>query len=554
MRTYRYIIILLLSTLIISVSEGKTPESVPSQPALVVGIVVDQMRYDYLTRYWQRFGTDGFKRLVKDGFSCEETHYNYVPTYTAVGHSAIYTGTVPAYNGIVGNNWFDRTMGTTTYVTDDSTVFSIGTTSNAGKMSPRRLLATTITDELRLVSNFHAKVIGISIKDRSSILPAGHTPNGAYWFDGETGNWITSSYYTAGLPAWVSAFNARGYPDEMLSGQWTPLLPPDKYEESLADTQPYKNPFRANEPPRFPYDLASLKKDLGYELLKRVPFGNTYTIWFAKEAIRQEKMGKGTATDFLALSISSTDYIGHQFGVRAVETEDAYLRLDRDLADFLKFLDSQVGKGKYIVFLTADHGASENAAHMRSIGIPAGQFHTASMLDKLRSQLAAAFGSGQWILDFQNRYLYLNTALLNQKHLALSTVLDSCKIFLRPVPGIAAVLTPDDVAHSTDPYVRQMMNGYNAQRSGDLVMQLQPGWYEGDEEVEGGTTHGSGYAYDTHIPLVWYGWKIPHGATDSPVTICDIAPTLAAIFRCDEPDACIGTPILDLVKQLPLRK
>jgi predicted AlkP superfamily pyrophosphatase or phosphodiesterase len=552
MRMYRYVAIFL--SLIMICSCTRATEMATDQPALVVGIVVDQMRYDYLVRYWPRFGEGGFKRLVTNGFTCEQAHFTYVPTYTAVGHSAIYTGTVPAYNGIVGNNWYDRTMGKATYVTDDSTVASIGTTSDAGKMSPRRLLSTTITDELRLVSNFKSKVIGISLKDRASILPAGHRPNGAFWYDGESGNWISSSYYFPKLPAWVDAFNTHHYPDSILAGTWSPLLPPDRYGESLADTQPYKNPFTGTAPPHFPYDLASLKKELGYELLKRIPYGNTFTIRFAEEAIRAERMGQGSATDFLALSLSSTDYVGHQFGVRAVETEDTYLRLDRDMAQFLAFLDAHVGKGRYIVFLTADHGASENAAHMKSIGVPAGQFHTEAMLQSLRKKLADSFGSGQWILDYQNRYLYLNTVLLKQKNILLSTMLDSCKYFLEGVPGMAAVLTPDEVVHSHDPYVRQILNGYNRARSGDLVLQLQPGWYEGDEEVEGGTTHGSGYAYDTHVPLLWFGWKIPHGATQSPVTMCDIAPTLAAIFHCDEPNACIGTPILDIVKQLPLRR
>jgi arylsulfatase A-like enzyme len=534
-------------------ANAKAPGNNSPRPALIVGIVVDQMRYDYLTRYWHRYGEGGFKRLVGEGFSCEEAHYTYVPTYTAVGHSAIYTGTVPAYNGIIGNNWYDRAMGRATYVTDDSTVTPVGTTSDAGKMSPRRLLSTTITDELRLVSNFESKVIGISLKDRSSILPAGHRPNAAYWYDGTTGCWITSSYYAAMLPDWVDRFNRRRMPDSLLRGTWSPLLAPEKYRESLSDTQPYKNPFIKNVPPRFPYDLPALKKELGYELLKRVPLGNTFTLEFAKEALLQEKLGKGAATDFLALSLSSTDYVGHQFGVRAVETEDTYLRLDRDLAAFLAFLDAHVGAGRYLVFLTADHGASENAAHMRSVGIPGGVFNGTPLVKQLNARLAAAFGNGTWILDYQNRNFYFNTKLMLERGVASDKLADTSEVLLRDVPGVADVLTVGEIAHSENPFVHQILNGYNPQRSGDLVLLLKPGWYEGDEEVEGGTTHGTGYAYDTHVPLVWYGWTVGHGATFDAVTLCDIAPTLAAMLRCDEPNACIGAPIHDLMKFVPLR-
>lgn len=550
-------LLLILLALIVSTASAvhaKAPDGRDSRPALIVGIVVDQMRYDYLTRYWDRFGEGGFRRLVNQGFSCEETHYNYVPTYTAVGHASIYTGTVPAYHGVVGNNWYERGMRRVTYVTDDSTVTGVGTSGANGRMSPRRLLSTTITDELRLVSNFQSKVIGISLKDRSAILPAGHRPTAAYWYDGDSGRWITSSYYTDALPAWVGRFNARRLPDSLLAGVWNPLYPSAKqYEESLSDTQPYKNPFQKNVAPRFPYDLAMLKKEIGYDLLKRVPFGNTYTLAFAKEAIAQEKMGRGQWTDFLAVSLSSTDYVGHQFGVRAVETEDTYLRLDRDLADFLSYLDRTAGKGKYLVFLTADHGASENAAHMKSVGIPAGVFGSTPMLKAMKARLSAAFGEGMWILNYQNRFVYLNLSLISERRVDLRAMIDTCKAVMRETPGVIDALTVDEIARSTNPYVKQIMNGYFPQRSGELALMLRPGWYEGDEEVEGGTTHGTGYTYDTHIPLVWYGWSIPHGATFEPATICDIAATLAAILRCDEPNACIGTPIRELMKSMPLR-
>ncbi|MBC7448901.1 MAG: alkaline phosphatase family protein, partial [Hymenobacteraceae bacterium] len=317
------------------------------RPRLVVGIVVDQMRYDFLYRYWQKYpATGGFKRLLSQGFQYTNCHYDYVPTYTGPGHGALYTGTGPSGHGIVGNNWFVRETGKGVYVTEDASVQTVGSTSAAGQMSPKHLLTTTITDELRL-ADIESKVVGVCLKDRGSILPAGHFPTGAYWFDGLTGSFISSTYYKQQLPEWVTTFNARRRTDTLLSHPWTPLLPLLTYTESTSDDAPWENTFPGEEKPIFPHNLpAILASGLAkvamtsqapavYDLIRQTPFGNTLTVEFAAAALVGENLGKGPTTDFLAVSFSSTDYVGHFYGPNAVETEDTYLRLDHDLGALL---------------------------------------------------------------------------------------------------------------------------------------------------------------------------------------------------------------------------
>ncbi|MEO6759052.1 MAG: alkaline phosphatase family protein, partial [Saprospiraceae bacterium] len=330
-----------------------------AQPKLVVGIVVDQMRYDYLYRYQAKYGPGGFKRLLREGFSCANTHYNYVPTYTAPGHAAIYTGATPAVNGIVGNEWWDAEWGEHRYVTTDKRYKTVGSTNlRVGQHSPSVLLSTTITDELRLSNNFQSKVVGVCLKDRASILPAGHIPNACYWFDDESGNFITSSYYpdSLGLPKWVQDFNARRLPDAYLSKPWK-IDSSLRYTESFANWDRYDDgkyvPYFTGE---MPYNLPELQKKGGYSVIRFTPFGNSLTLDLAMEAANQMHLGQGAYPDFLCISFSSTDYCAHQFGIHGEQTEDTYLRLDRDLARFFEFLDKKYGKENVLVFLTADHG------------------------------------------------------------------------------------------------------------------------------------------------------------------------------------------------------
>ncbi|MFI5204661.1 MAG: alkaline phosphatase family protein, partial [Flavobacteriales bacterium] len=323
------------------------------KPKLVVGIVVDQMRYDYLYAFAKRYTANGFKRLLKEGFVFHNAHFNYVPTYTGPGHASIYAGSTPSSHGIIANDWPDKTTGKNIYCTSDSTVSTVGTTTLAGKQSPHYLLSTNIADELRLATNKQSKVVGIALKDRSSIMPAGHMPTGAYWFDDSIGNWITSSYYTKELPAWVKTYNDKKTAEKYLSQNWNTLFSIETYTNAWGDTNRYEKVFAGEKSSAFPHPLAQIRKENhgSFNTIKFTPFGCTITTELAMEAIKAEELGKDEITDLLCISYSSPDYVGHYYGIRSIEMEDIYLRLDRELEMLFQFLDKQVGKGQYTVFL-----------------------------------------------------------------------------------------------------------------------------------------------------------------------------------------------------------
>ena len=362
--------------------------NVLQRPKLVVGIVVDQMRWDYLYRYYPLFSeTGGFKRMLTQGFSCENTFIPYTPTVTAAGHSSIYTGSVPAVNGIVGNIWFDKLENKVVYCADDDSAKTIGASDDAGKMSPKNLLATTVGDELRIATNFSSKVIGISIKDRAAIFPAGHAANAAYWYDGENGNFITSSYYMNKLPSWIEKFNDRNLPDSFFKLNWNLSLSPSIYQQYCGDDdQPYEAQPLGADQKQFPYSLKSfIKKD--YERIATVPYGNSLLEALAENVIVNESMGKGSNTDFLAVSFSSPDYIGHAFGPNSWEQMDDYIKLDSVLGNLFSFLDNQIGKNNYTVFLTADHGAANSVGFSKMHNLPGDVFSETSYLNAINQLL-----------------------------------------------------------------------------------------------------------------------------------------------------------------------
>src|SRR5215218_2953988 len=380
------------------------------RPKLVVGIVIDQMRWDYLYRYYDRYKENGFKRMLNEGFSCENTFINYIPTVTAIGHSTVYTGSVPAIHGIAGNDFIIQASGKTMYCTEDTTVATVGSSSDEGKMSPRNLLTSTITDELKLATNFRSKVIGISLKDRGSILPAGHAANAAYWFDNATGNWITSTYYMKELPAWVKQFNSQKLPEKYLKQDWNTLYDIKTYVQSTVDQNRYEGKFMANAVSSFPIKTSTMFEN-GFDIIRSTPYGNTLTMEMARAAIENEQLGKNVVTDFLALSFSSPDYIGHKFGVNAIETEDTYLRLDKDLGSLFTYLDRKLGAGNYVAFLTADHGAAHNPNLLIDNKIPAGYWSGGQFMKELNIQLDQNFHVPDIVISFSNSQVHLNNSV-----------------------------------------------------------------------------------------------------------------------------------------------
>lgn len=522
-----------------------------TKPRLVVGIVVDQMRWDYLHRFGARFGNGGFNRLLNEGFSCDNTQLNYIPTITAIGHTSIYTGSVPSIHGIAGNDFYKD--GKRVYCTSDSTVSSVGTKNESGQMSPKNLLVTTIGDELKLSNNFRSKVIGISLKDRASILPAGHTSNAAYWFDDETGNFVTSSYYMDRLPEWVKEFNKNQYPQKLLMQEWNTLYPINTYKESSADNNPYEKSQIKGEAPVLPLMTSTIFQKKGYKAIRATPYGNTLTFKMAEEAIKAEKLGQGQTTDMITVSLSSTDYIGHQFGTYAIETEDTYLRLDKDLENFLGLLDNKVGKGNYLVFLTADHAATHNFTFMQANRLPAGGWVLPDTKKKLDKFLKKEFDLEiEFVKDILNYQVFMNKEEISAHGIDCEEVISKAIAYLKKDKTFAYVLDMNNLKGSSVPnhIIERAVNGYNWHRSGDIQLIVQPGYYDIESpEDKGGTEHGVWNPYDSHIPLIFMGWGIRNGSTSHPVNVTDIAPTVCSLLNIQMPNGCIGTPIIDILGQ-----
>ncbi|MDP5092875.1 MAG: alkaline phosphatase family protein, partial [Polaribacter sp.] len=503
--------------------------------------MVDQMRYDYLTRYYNRFGNDGFKRLLNEGFSVENAHFNYIPTYTAVGHTSIYTGTTPDHHGIIGNNWYDKFLKKSIYCVDDFNYTSVGTDSDYGQKSPYRLTTTTVTDQLLLAQNMRGKSIGIALKDRSAILPVGHTATAAYWYEGkDKGHFITSSFYRNDLPTWVTDFNKLQKAAYYTSKPWNTLYDIKTYTNSTADNSIFEGVFTGEKLPVFPHDIPNLKKENGnLSIISETPFGNSLTLDFAKAAIIGENLGKNKDTDFLAVSFSSTDYVGHKYGVDAVETEDTYLRLDKDLAELFRFLDEKVGKGKYTIFLTADHGAIRVPAYLDSLRIPAKYFNTRKFKTFLDSVSTKHFKSTELVENFSNYQLFLDKEKINSLGLKVDDVAEIFADELVNFETISKAVTAKTLQKTnfTKGILNVLQNGYNQKLSGDVLLIPNPGTISGKRT---GTTHGSGFSYDTHVPIIFYGKGIKKGVSKKYYEITDIAPTIANLLKIEAPNSTTG--------------
>ncbi|MEP5338439.1 MAG: alkaline phosphatase PafA [Algibacter sp.] len=514
-----------------------------TKPKLVVGIVVDQMRYDYLTRFYNRYGEGGFKRMMNEGFNCKNNHFNYVPTYTAPGHTSIYTGTTPKYHGVISNSWYDKTIKKTVYCAGDDSVSSVGTTAESGKMSPHRMKTTTFADENRLFTQMKGKTIGISFKDRGAILPAGHTANAAYWFHGKNeGHFITSTYYMDELPKWVNDFNASDIAESYLK-VWNTLYDISTYSESGDDLNSFEKGFAIKKTATFPYDLSVLKnKNNAFEIIKATAYGNSITTDFALAALDGEALGQDDITDVLTVSYSSTDYVGHNFGVNSKEVQDTYLRLDKDLERFFNALDLKVGKGNYTVFLTADHGAVDVPSYLQTVKIPSGYLNNKTTRTKLDAFMLTTFSASDLIENISNNQVFLNRAQISELKLDLGDVQKAIVnevISYENVDKVYSATTMSTVLFTTG--IEELLyNGYNQKRSGDVLIVPNPAFISYGKK---GSTHGSGQNHDTHVPLLFFGKGIKYGQTIQKTRIIDIAPTVSALLGISFPNGATGTPL-----------
>ena len=537
-------------TSILLFSNCKFSETPVKKPKLVIGIVIDQMRYDYLTRFADRYGKDGFNRILKNGFSLENAHYNFIPTYTAVGHASIYAGTSPNNHGIISNNWYDKVLKKSIYCVDDVNYKTIGNDGIVGQKSPHRLYTTTVADQLQLAQNMQGKTIGIAIKDRSAILPVGHTANAAYWYDaGNKNQWITSSFYMEELPDWVKAFNSNNKADAYLNEAWETLYDIKTYSQSRADNNIYENNLNGQENPVFPKNLKKLREQNdNFSLIKTIPAGNTYTIDFAKAVIKGEQLGKSEFTDFLAVSFSSTDYVGHRYGVASVETEDTYLRLDKDLGHFFNFLDTEVGKENYTLFLTADHAAVHVPSYLQSLKIPAHYINTTKLKKFLSDITQKYFNSKELIENVSNYQIFLNQekieALGFNKNTVAQRLADEVLSFDKIYKAVTAKTL--QTTNFTEGIMHSLQQGYNPKFSGDVLMIPYPATLNYSRK---GTSHGSGYSYDTHVPVIFYGNGIKKGASKKTYKIIDIAPTISNLLKIEAPNGTSGKIIEEVLKK-----
>jgi len=520
------------------------------RPKLVVGIVIDQMRWDYLYRYNDLYTTTGFKRLLNGGHSCENTMIPYTPTVTAAGHTSLYTGTTPAIHGIVANDWVDRESGTLMYCAKDTSVMPVGSTNkNAGQMSPRNLLTNTIGDELRLATNFRSRVFGVALKDRGGIFPAGQSANAAYWFDDASGKWITSSYYKMQeLPAWVTAYNNRKVPDSLLQQDWNLLFDPSKYIQSSEDDMAFEKLLESDKKRTFPHSYKSVIGSNNYDVLRASPYGTTLTFDFAKQIIRNEGLGKRSDPDMLCVSISSTDYIGHRFGPNSLEAQDMYLRLDRDLGAFLTYLDNTVGKDNYLVFLSADHGAPQNGEYLKTKNYStAGTLSWSVLQRNLNSLCQEKFGANNIVKRIYDYQLYLDHKVTDSLKLDEKKIKVALVKYLKTIPEVWNAFDNEDFASTIMPPVirERLSNSYYYKRSGDIQFFFKAQFTDGGKE---GIEHGAWYAYDAHIPGIFYGWGIKPGKTYRETYMTDIAPTISALLKIQMPSGNIGHVITEVMK------
>jgi predicted AlkP superfamily pyrophosphatase or phosphodiesterase len=531
-----------------NLAKQRAAEETANKPKLVVGIVVDQMRNDFIYRYWSRYSNGGFRRLVNEGFYFKNNHFNYIPTYTGPGHSSIYTGATPRAHGIIANDWYDKKTGNNMYCVYDASAKPVGSENKSGMMSPKNQISSTIGDELKMSTNKKGKVFAVALKDRSAILPAGHAADAAYWFDEESGNFITSNWYMNELPEWVKTFNAKQLPKKYLEEGWSTMAYPEGYTASIADDNNYESVPNKKEKPTLPYSYKNYIEKNSFGIIRATPFGNSITKDIAIECIKNEGLGKDNITDLFSISFSSTDIIAHSYGPRSVEVEDTYLRLDKDLEEILNVLDKEVGKGNYIVFLTADHGGADVPKHLIDSKIPAGYIYEAKIKKDVQNYLLSVYGDSTILKNVSNEQIFLDENKIMSMKLNSEDVEEKICKFLLSVNGIAEAYPSKIIKYGNfekSDYKALLQNGYNHTMSGNVAFIYRPGWMD---YAEKGTTHGAAYNYDTHVPLLFFGKGIKKGSSFNYTSITQIAPTVCELMQINQPNATTAEPLNNFLK------
>ncbi len=498
--------------------------SLPSatKPKLILAVVVDQFRYDYLTRFRASY-TGGLNQMLIKGSVFTNAHYDHFPTVTAIGHSTFMSGATPAISGIIANDWFDRTSGkTVTSVTDD-TVSILGGKGEGGA-SPRRLLVSTLADELK-IANGNSRAVGISLKDRSAILPVGHMADGAYWFDASAGAFVSSTYYFAELPGWVRDFNAARTADKYAGVEWK------------------------SDDGKVVYKKMSPTPDAAfYKSIPATPYSNELIEAFSERAISAEQLGRHNATDLLAVSFSGNDYVGHELGPDSPQVRDMSIRTDRLLGKLFQYLEKEVGMANVLVVLTADHGVAPVPEVSAGRKMPGGRMPAGVIQNTVQAKLTEKYGEGKWVVSPSEHSLYLNLDLMVRKQLNQTEAIQCAADAALTIPHVFRAYTRDQLNRgglAADQIGRRVFNGFYGQRGADIMVLLEPNWLFGAK----GTTHGTAFGYDTHVPILFMGPGIKAGTFHQRVTPNDIAPTLATMLAVETPSGSVGRVLDEILSR-----
>ncbi len=515
-------------------SESK---SVAEGPDLIVGIVVDKMRYDYLTRMWDRFGDGGFRRLVSEGSSFSNARYDYLINQSAPGYATIFTGANPSAHGIISDKWYDRLRDEMVSAVYSDNAVAVGGSFVNGKRAPSGLLAGTFGDGLRMANDFRSRIFSVSLNDAASIISGGFSANTAWWFDNASGTWMSSSYYIDSLPDWVEEFNTRMLPDTYLKRKWEPVA--ERYSYFRVGKEP--------KPDAFQYDLKRMRRrGDDYELLRSIPYGNTFTKDFALNLILNEQLGKRNSADMLIIGFSATAEIDRKYGTFSMEVQDTYLRLDRDIAHLLDFLDEHFGRSRILVFLTSDRAVSYPASYNNYARIPGGTFSPGMAMSLLRSYLNVTYGQGDWVSTYNAGMVYLNHNFVEDNNIQLDEIQKRAARFLNQFSGVAGTLAEDVLRSNyfSSGVQAQIQAGFHPKRSGDIMIYLQQGWFE--RSLSGDQL--SLISYDRHVPLIFYGWNIDSNSFRSEVGVVDIAPTISLLLDIPIAPFTSGKPIMELIR------
>ncbi len=523
----------------------KAKKTLSSPPGLVVGLIIDQLRPDQIYKYWDKYSENGFKKLLTNGAEVKQASYNYYNTSISTGNASIITGALPSDHGIISFEWFELFNDRLVFCTDDPSVKAVGGSFENGPFSPRKIQVSGFGDELKISNRGYSKVFGIGLDHTSAILSSGQSADAAYWFDFNSGNWMTSSYYQEQLPAWLISLNDKKMGDIYLDRTWEPLLKIDESLKKKSSAKRSSDEMFKNK--SFPYDLSKLsnrgRDNGGYIWLKYTPFGNAITMDLSLMLVMEEKLGKDKYPDYLAINFNSMGSVADIFGQESAEMEDLMIRFDIQLAHFIESLENLLGKKNVLIYLTASRGMSKDMEYQKELSLQQGLFKRDQVLSLLKSYLNVKFGKGEWVRGFYGNQIYLNRVFIEDSKQSLDEMRNQVADFLVQFSGVSHVISASflNTGSSMRGLAALVQNGYSQKRSGDVFVVLKPGW-----QMDSDNRNGTGYSFDRNVPLIWYGWRINPSVIYRKVGMVDIAPTISILLNISFPDASSGDPIMEL--------